>query len=190
MIFCAILISLLIGWWKVDGPGAPKAATQIPLNLEQMSFQMIDRDRNKVGPKNLLGKQSIVFFGFTHCPDICPTTLSDISGWLNELGSQTSLLNAVFITVDPERDTAEIMAEYTAYFHPLIQGWRGTKEQTRRTGQNFRVMYEKVLADDSDYTVDHTASIFLFDQHGSLQSTIDYHEQREIALQKIRRLLQ
>ena len=181
-------LALFIGWWQVDGPGAPEPVAQRPLPLTQMDFQMTDHGGETVGPASLLGNPSMVFFGFTYCPDVCPTTLSDISGWLDDLGEAVAEMNVVFITVDPERDTVDAMAEYVSYFHPAIQGWSGTLEETARAAEGFRASYEKV-ATDGDYTMNHTASVFLFDAEGQFASIIDYHEPREFAAPKIRRVL-
>ena len=184
----ALALALFIGWWQVDGPGAPEPVAQRPLPLTQMDFQMTDQGGETVGPASLLGNPSMVFFGFTYCPDVCPTTLSDISGWLDDLGEAVAEMNVVFITVDPERDTVDAMAEYVSYFHPAIQGWSGTLEETARAAEGFRASYEKV-ATDGDYTMNHTASVFLFDAEGQFASIIDYHEPREFAAPKIRRVL-
>jgi protein SCO1/2 len=181
-------LTLFIGWWRVDGPGAPEPVAQRPLPLTQMEFQMTDQGGATVGPASLLGNPSMVFFGFTYCPDVCPTTLSDISGWLDDLGDHVADMNVVFITVDPERDTVPAMAEYVSYFHPAIQGWSGTLDETERAAAGFRASYEKV-ATEGDYTVNHTASVFLLDPEGQFASTIDYHEPREFAVPKIRRVL-
>ncbi len=185
----ALALALFIGWWRVDGPGAPEPVAQRPLPLTQMEFQMTDQGGETVGPASLLGNPSMVFFGFTYCPDVCPTTLSDISGWLDDLGDDVADMNVAFITVDPERDTVAAMGEYVSYFHPAIQGWSGTLEETARAAAGFRASYEKVANKGGNYTMNHTASVFLFDAEGQFASTIDYHEQREFAVPKIRRVL-
>jgi protein SCO1/2 len=154
-----------------------------------MEFQLIDHEANAVGPDTLIGQATLVFFGFTFCPDVCPTTLSDISGWLDELGDEAERLNVVFITVDPERDTIEAMADYVGYFHPSIRGWTGPEDQIERATSGFRATYERVPTENGDYTMDHTASVFLFDAEGSFVTLIDYHESREFAVPKIRRAL-
>ncbi|CUH63620.1 SCO1/2 family protein [Sulfitobacter noctilucicola] len=184
-----VALTLFIGWWQVDGPGAPEPVAQRPLPLTQMEFQMTNQDGATVGPASLIGNPSMVFFGFTYCPDVCPTTLSDISGWLDDLGDEVADLNVVFITVDPERDTVDAMADYISYFHPAIQGWSGTLDTTARAAAGFRARYEKVATEGGDYAMNHTASVFLFDAEGQFSGTIDYHEQREFAVPKIRRVL-
>jgi len=96
----AMFAALFVGWWQVDGPGADPAPGKLPLPLAAMDFSLTDQDGRNVGPETLIGQPSLVFFGFTYCPDVCPTTLSDISGWLDELGPEAENLNTVFITVD------------------------------------------------------------------------------------------
>lgn len=185
----AIGLTLFAGWWQVDGPGAPQALPQRPMALPEMAFQLTDHEGNSVGPETLIGRPSMVFFGFTFCPDVCPTTLADISGWLNDLGPEAEALDTVFITVDPARDTMEAMAEYVGYFHPTIRGWTGQPEEIARAAEGFRATYERVPVDGGDYTMNHTASVFLFDAEGRFVSTLDYHEPREFALPKIRRAM-
>lgn len=185
----ALALALFAGWWQVDGPGAPEPVAKRPLPLTEMDFQMTDQTGTAVGPESLLGNASMVFFGFTYCPDVCPTTLSDISSWLDDLGEDVAQLNVVFITIDPKRDTVAAMAEYVSYFHPAIQGWRGSRDQTMRAAEGFRASYEKVATGGDDYTLNHTASVFMFDAEGQFAGTIDYHEPREFAVPKIRRVL-
>ncbi|MGZ2260122.1 SCO family protein [Roseobacter sp. A03A-229] len=185
----AINLTLVVGWWQVDGPGAPEQTGLRPVALSEMEFRLSDHEGNEVRPETLIGSPTIVFFGFTYCPDVCPTTLSDISGWLDDLGEETEGMNVVFITVDPERDTVEAMAEYVSYFHPSIRGWTGPEGEIARAAQGFRARYERVPTDGGDYTMNHTASVFLFDAEGRFTTMIDYHEPREFAVPKIRRAL-
>ena len=159
-------LALFVGWWQVDGPGAPVPDDGRPLPLTAMEFDLTDHEGRPVGPDTLVGSPSMVFFGFTYCPDVCPTTLADISGWLDALGRDAEQLNVVFITVDPERDNVDAMAEYVGYFHPAIRGWTGPEEQIALAVEGFRATYEKVPTDSGDYTMNHTASVFLFDAEG------------------------
>jgi protein SCO1/2 len=185
----ALALALFLGWWQVDGPGAPQPVGPRPMALEAMDFRLTDHEGRPVGQETLIGRPSMVFFGFTHCPDVCPTTLSEITGWLEALGADAERLNVAFITVDPERDTAAAMAEYVGYFHPAIRGWTGPEEQIARAAEGFRVTYERVPTEGGDYTMNHTASVFLFDTAGRFVSTIDYHEPRDFAVPKIRRAM-
>lgn len=184
-----LVLALIAGWWQVDGPGADLSKSTQALNLKSMSFSLTNHKGQSVGPEALVGRASMVFFGFTHCPDICPTTLSDISGWIEAMEEEESQLNIIFITIDPERDKVETMAEYVSHFHPSIRGWTGSEDQIAQAAKSFRVKYEKVMIDGDDYSMDHTASVFLFDKDGNSAGIIDLHESREMALPKIRRAL-
>lgn len=185
----ALSSTLFVGWWQVDGPGALDSTRQRPLSLSSMNFDMIDHEAKNVGPRMLIGRATMVFFGFTFCPDVCPTTLTDISSWLNEIGEESNEINVVFITVDPERDKIETLAKYVGYFHPAIRGWAGSLEETERAAEEFGVTFLKVPSDNGEYSMNHTASVFLFDTEGHFVSTIDYHEPREFAIPKIRRAM-
>lgn len=184
-----LALVLVIGWWQVDGPGGETTAGNRPLPLTAMDFTLTDHENQRVGPETLIGAASLVFFGFTYCPDVCPTTLSDISGWLDELGPEAEMMNTILITVDPARDTVETLADYVSNFHPQIRGWTGTPEQIADAAEGFRATYERIAIEGGDYTMNHTAGVFLFRDDGSFVSTIDYHESREFAVPKIRRAL-
>ena len=185
----AISLTLVVGWWQVDGPGASEQTELRPVSLSEMEFRLSDHEGDEVGPETLIGSPTLVFFGFTYCPDVCPTTLSDISVWLDDLGEEVHGMNVVFITIDPERDTVEAMSEYVSYFHPAIRGWSGPEEEIARAARGFRARYERVPTEGGDYTMNHTASVFLFDAQGQFTTMIDYHEPREFAVPKIRRAL-
>ena len=186
----ALVFALFVGWWQVDGPGAPEPVGQRPLALSAMDFSLTDHEGNEVGPETLIGRPAMVFFGFTYCPDVCPTTLSDISGWLDDLGDEADEMSVVFISVDPERDTVDAMSEYVGYFHPAIRGWTGEDEEIAKAVRGFRASYERVPTEGGGYTMNHTASVFLFDAAGRFVTMIDYHEPREFAVPKIRRALE
>lgn len=179
-----------VGWWQVDGPGAgPDLSERVPVAFQEMDFSLVEHTGRPVGPETLIGRPGMVFFGFTWCPEVCPTTLADISVWLDELGADAEELNVVFITVDPERDTPAVMADYVGAFHPQIRGWTGSPDQVAAAAEGFRVRYEKIPADASNYAMNHTASVFLYGASGEFLSTVDYHEPPEYALPKIRRAL-
>jgi protein SCO1/2 len=186
----AIVAVLFLGWWQVDGPRAASMPGKRSLPLTEMDFELTNQIGEAVGPETLIGQPSLVFFGFTYCPDVCPTTLSDISAWLDEIEPDAESLNTILITVDPERDTVDVMAEYVSQFHPQIQGWTGSDVQVASAAAGFRAVYEKVMREDGDYTMNHTAGVFLFDATGRFVTTIDYHEPRKFAVPKIRRAMQ
>lgn len=184
--------ALGLGWWQVDGPGAAQPASptrNLPRPLGEMDVTLTDHRGRRVTISDWVGRPSLVFFGFTWCPDVCPTTLIDISGWLEELGADAERLNTVMISVDPERDTAVVLAEYLSNFDPRIIGLTGPLSEIERAAAGFRARFEKV-PQGSDYTMDHTAGVFLFRADGSFGGIIDYHEDRRFALPKIRRVLE
>ena len=187
----AITASLLFGWWQVDGPGSPESKTReskLPLKIDQMDFSLTDHRGNRVQSTDWIGEPLLVFFGFTYCPDVCPTTLADITSWLEGLGEGTKSLNVAFITVDPERDTSEALAAYVENFHPAIVGYTGSRQDIADVAAGFHVKYEKIVTGQT-YTMNHTAGVFIYDAEGRFVSIIDFHEPRENAVPKIRRAL-
>ena len=190
-LLAAVAAVLLLGWWQVDGPGTPESKTResnLPLPIGQMDFRLTNHKGNQVQPTDWIGKPILVFFGFTFCPDICPTTLADITGWLNALGQDTKRINVAFITVDPERDTPQAMAAYVKNFHPAIIGYTGSSQDIAHASAGFKVKYEKIVSGQT-YMMDHTAGVFVYDAEGRFVSIIDFHEPRENAIPKIRQTL-
>ena len=116
------------------------------------------------------GKAVVVFFGYTQCPDVCPTTLATLAQAMKELGPDADRVQVVFITVDPERDTADLLGKYVPAFDPRFVGLRGDAAATERTAREFKVIYQKVPGNAPDrYTVDHSAGVFLYDPQGRLR---------------------
>lgn len=190
-IVCVALGGMLFGWW---GPGARQLTTAdsyISSGIASIGgpFEMTDHKGRTVTERDLIGRPTLMFFGFTSCPEVCPTTLAEISAWLNELGASADILNAVFVSVDPERDTVEQMASYLELFDRRIVGLTGTPAQLERFARNYRFYYRRVPLQDGDYTMDHTALVYLLNREGQLTSTIDYHETRDNALPKLRGIL-
>ncbi|QTL02831.1 SCO family protein [Aquabacter sp. L1I39] len=130
-------------------------------------FRLVDQTGATVTEADLKGKLTLIFFGFTHCPDICPTSLFEMSEILNALGPDASKVQAMFVTVDPERDTPEVMKAYLSSFNPQVRGLSGTPEQIDAIKRAYRVYSKKVPLDGGDYTMDHTAVIYLMDKSGS-----------------------
>src|SRR5690606_27487949 len=117
--------------------------------------------------RDLQGTPSLVFFGYTFCPDVCPTTMAESVEWRNELGISPEQLRTIFVTVDPARDTPQILAEYIGAFDPDIIGLVGTPEQTEAAKASFGAMSEAQTPDENgDYLVNHTASVFLIGRDG------------------------
>lgn len=152
-------------------------------------FRLIDHFGRQVGPDTFAGKVRLVFFGFTHCPDVCPTGLALMSQLLEELGDDAKDVQALFISVDPERDTVAVLKEYVSVFAGNILGLTGTPEQIADVTKAFSACFKKVPQPGGGYTVDHTASIYLLGRDGTFRATIDLHEKQEVGLQKIRHVL-
>ncbi|HET7197836.1 MAG TPA: SCO family protein [Burkholderiales bacterium] len=114
------------------------------------------------------GKAVVVFFGFTHCPDVCPTTLADMAGVMKSLGAEAGRVQMLFITVDPERDTPQALEQYVHAFDPRFIALRGDVATTQRVAKDFKIFYEKRKEGDS-YTVDHSAQSYVFDPQGRLR---------------------
>ncbi len=142
-----------------ERPGAASAAVGGP-------FSLVDQTGATVTEKALVGKPSLVFFGFTHCPDVCPTTLYELTQLYTELGKDADKLGAYFITVDPERDTPEQLKLYLSSFDPHIVGLTGAREAVEPVLKSYRVYAKKVPTANGEYTMDHTALVYLMDKGG------------------------
>ncbi|HEY4404508.1 MAG TPA: SCO family protein, partial [Xanthobacteraceae bacterium] len=120
-------------------------------------FRLMDQDGRTVTEEDLKGRPSLVFFGFTHCPDVCPTTLFDISQIMHVLGPEADRTRAVFITVDPERDTQSVLKDYLTSFDPHVSGLTGDLPAITKVAKEYRAYFKKVPLDGGEYTMDHTA---------------------------------
>jgi protein SCO1/2 len=129
-------------------------------------FRLTDQNGRAVTEADFRGKTLLVFFGFTHCPDICPTTLFEISETLRRLGPDADKAAALFVTVDPERDTPAKLKDYVSSFHPRIFGLTGTRAEIDAVLKEYRVYAKKVPLEGGDYTMDHSAVVYLMDKRG------------------------
>jgi len=149
-------------------PGS-NVPTQSGVPLIGGAFELTDHTGKQVTDQDYRGKFMLVYFGFTYCPDICPTELQNIAGALDIIGEKRrKQITPLFVTIDPERDTRELMASYVENFHPDIVGLVGTVEQIKKMGRTYRVYFKKVVDKDSPdgYTMDHSALVFLMDKQG------------------------
>ena len=135
------------------------------------------------------GKVVTVFFGFTHCPDVCPTTLAEMAQVVKALGPDGDRVQVLFVTVDPERDTQQVLAQYVPAFHPSFLGLYGDAEATARAAKAFRIYYQKQLAKDGHYSVDHSAGTYILDGEGRLRLFAGYGTGAPALLHDIRLLL-
>jgi protein SCO1/2 len=135
-------------------------------------FSMTAQDGRIVTNASLEGRPYLVFFGYTHCPDFCPTALFDISAAFKELGPDKQIA-ALFVTVDPARDSAEIMKEYLDHFDPRIIGLTGDDAKTQAIAKAFKVYFKRVPGENGDYTMDHTGIVYLMDKRGRFVSAFN-----------------
>lgn len=152
-------------------------------------FTMVDDEGRTVTQADFKGKPTVMFFGFTHCPDVCPTTLFELAGLIDELGPEADKLNYVFVSVDPDRDTPQVLHDYIASFDDRIVGLTGTEAQMTAMAKEYHVYHKKVPTEGGDYTMDHTATVYLMSPDNRLAGTIDYHESDDVALQKLKNLI-
>lgn len=152
-------------------------------------FTLVRGDGTTVTDKDFAGKPLAIFFGFTFCPDVCPTTLSDLQGWIEQLGPDADKMNYAFVSVDPERDTPQVIGDYVAAFDPRITPLTGSREQIDEVIKAYRVYAKKVPLDGGGYTMDHSAMIYLMDGSNRFVGTIAYEEDPATALQKLKNLI-
>ena len=153
------------------------------------TYSLVDHRGNPVDQTMLVGQPSLVFFGFTHCPDVCPTTIGEMAAWFEALGDEAGDLKGYFVTVDPERDTPDIMAGYAGWVSPRMTGVTGTPEEIAKIVKAWGVVAEKIPGEDGNYAMSHSASVFMIDRKGEFFGTIAYEEKQETAIAKIRRLI-
>lgn len=156
-------------------------------------FQLVTQDNQPITEQAFQGKASAVFFGFTHCPDVCPTTLFEMDNLLKKVDPDKTKLQAFFVSVDPERDTPEIMKNYVSNVSDRITGISGDPAKVMEMVKGFRVYAKKVPTDESkpngEYVMDHTASVFLLDDKGHFAGTIAYQEDSAVAEKKLQNLI-
>ena len=152
-------------------------------------FKLTDQNGQAVSNQDLHGRPFLVFFGFTHCPDVCPTTLFEVSEILRALGRDADRTRALFITVDPERDTPSVMKDYLSSFDPHLSGLSGDPAAIAAIAKGYRVYYKKVPLDQGGYTMDHTAIVYLMDKDGRFVSPFSLKRTAEAAAADLRRYL-
>lgn len=169
---------LTFDWYRGHYGGQPFGAP----------FALTDQNGKPITEAAFRGQPSAVFFGFTHCPEVCPTTLAEMAGWLNKLGDEGKDIKAYFVSVDPERDTPEVMKSYVSNFSDRIIGITGEPDKVRAMAKSFGIYFKRVDTGDGEYNMDHTASVLMLNRKGDFFGTIAYEENPETALAKLKRL--
>ena len=152
-------------------------------------FELIDTQGKPVTEAIFRDKPSVTLFGYTHCPDVCPTGLMQMASWAEDLGAEADKLRFVFVTVDPERDTQQVVGDYVTAFSDRIVGITGDPEAVHAMTKDYKIYSRRVPLEKGDYTMDHTASMILQDAEGNFVGTIDNKEAAEVGLAKLRRLV-
>lgn len=192
LVGCAVLaLGIYAIMPRPDVPTGPAgvivAATDEPYGTGD--YQLVTDEGEAADSTIFIGQPSAVFFGFTHCPDVCPTTLGEMSLWFSELGDEAGDLRGFFVTVDPERDTPEILNAYVGWASDRITGLTGTPEDIADMADAWGIHAERTALEGGGYNVDHTASVFLLDANGQFRGTISYGEATATALEKLRLLV-
>lgn len=152
------------------------------------SFSLVDQEGSPVTERNFLGKPSVIFFGFTNCPEVCPTTLLDLGRWLKAIGADADKLNVLFISVDPERDTPEHLKEYLSSFDTRIRGLTGTEAQVAAAAKAYRIFYKRIPLEQGGYTMDHSSAVYLMDRAGRFVEPISWQTKESIAIMRLKKL--
>lgn len=152
------------------------------------TYSLVDGRGQPIDQTMLVGHPSLMFFGYTHCPDVCPTTMAEMATWFETLGPAANGLKAYFVTVDPERDTPEVIGDYVGWMDGKVTAVTGPRAEIDKIVAAWKVLGEKVGSGD-DYTMNHTASVFLVNAQGGFEGTIAYGEDADTAVAKIRKLM-
>ena len=180
VVLFAVLTALVVVMITRSSTPPPRAE-----NVETRHFELVDTAGVTVTPESLAGKWALLFFGFTRCPDVCPTTLIDMGQFLELLGPEADNLQPVFVTVDPEWDTQERMTDYMKNFDPRIAGLTGSMDRIREAAKNYSVFFRKVPLEDDGYTIDHSAALYLLNPEGVYVRPYSWQDGSEALAEKL-----
>lgn len=152
-------------------------------------FELTDHTGQMVTEDVFIGRASAVFFGFTHCPEICPTTLNDLANARQAMDGDGDKLQIIFITLDPERDTVNVLKDFIPYFGEQIIGITGSPEAVLQLAKDWGIFWERIQTSGGGYTLDHTATVFLLNRQGRMAGTIDIAEPPDVVEAKLKKLV-
>ncbi len=185
LVAAAALVFLLT---RPEPPLPAPSISELPLSSIGGPFTLVGADGKPFASTRLGGKPFAIFFGFTHCPDVCPTTVARLTKLRRQLGSGNDAFNIVFVTVDPERDGPAEVGAYAGLFNTPVTGLTGSPAQIEQVKKQFAVFSAKAPGAGGDYSVDHTASVFLMDRAGKFVATLAPEENDTVALAKLKRI--
>jgi protein SCO1 len=180
LVLCGAILLLAMGPFSSNGPQV--AAIGGP-------FRLTNQDGQAVTDQDFRGRPFLAFFGFTHCPDVCPTTLFEVSEIFRNLGPDADRVRAIFFTVDPERDTPAALKEYLSSFDPRLSGLTGSLEDIAAVAKSYRAIYRKVPLEQGGYTMDHTAIVYLMDKQGRFVAPFSLKRTSEASAAELRKHL-
>lgn len=186
-----VAIAALASIWLVVNQAEPQpstASSEMPMQAIGGPFTLIGADGKPFGSQQLAGKPYAIFFGFTHCPDVCPTTLSRLTKLRRDLGKGDDAFRIVFVTVDPERDGPSEVGAYSGLFGTPVIGLTGSTAAIEQVKKQFGI-YSKKEGEGPNYSVMHTSTVFLIDDRGAFVSTLSPEEGDKVALEKVRRIV-
>lgn len=181
LVLFASAVFLILG--RMPGAGIPQASAI------GGPFELVDQDGRTITDRDMKGRPFLVFFGFTHCPDVCPTTLFETSEVLTKLGKDADRVGALFVSVDPERDTPAKLKDYLSSFDPHLRGLTGDPKAVEAAQKAYRVYVKKIPAEHGDYSMDHTALIYLMDKQGRFVAPFSLKRSPAEAAADLRRYL-
>lgn len=187
-IVVAALLALFVAACSPDNPRFQ--ASDVTGVAFGRDFKLTDHNGKPRTLSDFRGKVVVLFFGYTQCPDVCPTTLSDLAAALQKLGADADRVQVLFVTIDPERDTPELLSHYVPAFNPSFLGLSGDAAATAATAREFKVLYQKQPGSTpGSYSMDHSAGTFIFDSQGKLRLFVSQGQGPEIFAHDIRELL-
>lgn len=192
MKFARILVSALLAVGVAAcGPATPKfQGSDVTGAGFGRDFKLTDAQGRQRTLADFRGKVVVLFFGYTQCPDACPTTLSELAAAMQALGPDAARVQVLFVTIDPERDTAELLAQYVPAFNPTFLGLRGDAQATAEVAKEFKVLYQKQPGTTpGSYSMDHSAGTFIFDPEGRLRVYVSYGQEAQVFAHDIGALL-
>lgn len=186
-----LLLGILLAGCEPAPPATPKFhATDITGADFARNFELTDHNGQTRKLADFRGKLVVLFFGYTHCPDVCPTTLADLASALKSMGSDADKVQVVFVTLDPERDTPSLLKQYVPAFHPAFLGLIPTAEQLKRLAAEYKVVYQKTTGSQkADYLMDHSAHTYVYDTQGRLRLLVAYGAPAKVIAQDLMALL-
>ncbi|WP_232631041.1 SCO family protein [Methylobacterium sp. Leaf118] len=186
LVVFALALAAIAGTTLALLPGGPKPP---PISVVGGPFRLESSKGGVLESRTLQGRPFLVFFGFTQCPNVCPTTLADLGNLLDAFQAEGGTLEAYYITLDPERDTPALMREYMASFHERITGLTGTPEAIARVARDYRVSTKRVPLPDGGYTMEHTLMVYMMDRNGGFAGPLDLEAGHALALKQLHRLV-